>query len=141
MTLYVIILSNAFMYERHSENVMTEIRRLFREKLALIPDTKLAIVDNRLANVWANNAIARETLEVFFLSDNLLATVLEHLEKRWQVLDLISVMQEVKRTLASSHPQRRFLRREEVEVRENLSCIPRLQKVDKSLEQVVSKQE
>ena len=141
MTLYVIILSNAFMYERHSENVMTEIRRLFREKLALIPDTKLAIVDNRLANVWANNAIARETLEVYFLSDNLLATVLEHLEKRWQVLDLISVMQEVKRTLASSHPQRRFLRREEVEVRENLSCIPRLQKVDKSLEQVVSKQE
>ena len=141
MTLYVIILSNAFMYERHSENVMTEIRRLFREKLALIPDTKLAIVDNRLANVWANNAIARETLEVYFLSDNLLATVLEHLEKRWQVLNLISVMQEVKRTLASSHPQRRFLRREEVEVRENLSCIPRLQKVDKSLEQVVSKQE
>ena len=141
MTLYVIILSNAFMYERHSENVMTEIRRLFREKLALIPDTKLAIVDNRLANVWANNAIARETLEVYFLSDNRLPTVLEHLEKRWQTLDLISVMQEVKRTLASSHPQRRFLRREEVEVRENLSCIPRLQKVDKSLEQVVSKQE
>ena len=141
MTLYVIILSNAFMYERHSENVMTEIRRLFREKLALIPDTKLAIVDNRLANVWANNAIARETLEVYFLSDNRLPTVLEHLEKRWQTLDLISVMQEVKRTLASSHAQRRFPETEEVEVRENLSCIPRLQKVDKSLEQVVSKQE
>ena len=141
MTLYVIILSNAFMCEGHSENVMTEIRRLFREKLALIPDTKLVIANNRLANVWANNAIARETLEVYFLSDNRLPTVLEHLEKRWQTLDLISVMQEVKRTLASSHAHRRFPRREEVTVHENLSCIPRLQKVDKSLEQVVSKQE
>ena len=142
MTLYVIILSNAFMYERHSENVMTEIRRLFREKLALIPDTKLAIVDNRLANVWANNAIARETLEVrYFLGDILLVTMLEHLEKRWQTLDLISVMQEVKRTLASSHAQRRFPGREDVAEHENLSCIPRLQKVDKSLGQVVSKQE
>ena len=142
MTLYVILLGNAFMYERHSENVMTEIRRLFREKLALIPDTKLVIVNNRsLANEWANNAIARETLEVYFLSYNLLPTVLEHLEKRWQTLDLISVMQEVKRTLASSHAYGRFPGREEVTVHENLSCIPRLQKVDKSLGQVVSKQE
>lgn len=130
------------MYKRHSENVMTEIRRLFREKLALIPDTKLVIANNRLANVWPNNATARETLEVrYFVGDILLVTMLEHLEKRWQTLDLISVMQEVKRTLASSHAQRRFPEREEVEVRENLSCIPRLQKVDKSLEQVVSKQE
>ena len=142
MTLYVIIISNSFMYKRHSENVMTEIRRLFREKLALIPDTKLVIANNRLANVWPNNATAHETLEVrYFVGDILLVTMLEHLEKRWQTLDLISVMQEVKRTLASSHAQRRFPEREEVEVRENLSCIPRLQKVDKSLEQVVSKQE
>ena len=140
MTLYVIIASNAFVYERDSENVM-KIRRLFREKLALIPDTKLVIENNRLAKVWANNAITRETLEVYFVSDNPLPTVLEHLEKRWQTLDLISVMQEVRRTLASSHAQRRGPVREEVEVRENLSCIPRLQKVDKSLRQVVSKQE
>ena len=122
----------------HSENVITEIRRLFREKLALIPDTKLVIVNNRLANLWANNAIAREILEVrYFLGDTLLATVLEHLEKRWQTLDLISVMQEVNRTLA----HHRFFGRQEVIVLENLSCIPRLQKVDKSLGQVVSKQE
>lgn len=142
MTLHVIILSDAFMCEEYSENFMTEIRRLFREKLALIPDTKLVIVNNRsLANEWANNAIARETLEVYFLSDNRLPAVLEHLEKRWQTLDLISVMQEVKRTLASSYAHRRYPGREEVTVHENLSCIPRLQKVDKSLEQVVSKQE
>ena len=130
------------MYKRHSENVMTEIRRLFREKLALIPDTKLVIANNRLANVWPNNATARETLEVrYFVGDILLVTMLEHLEKRWQTLDLISVMQEVKRTLASSYAHRRYPGREEVTVHENLSCIPRLQKVDKSLEQVVSKQE
>ena len=137
MTLYVILLNNALMYG-HSKNVITEIRRLFREKLALIPDTKLVIVNNRLANLWANNAIAREIIEVrYFLGDTLLATVLEHLEKRWQTLDLISVMQEVNRTLA----HHRFSGREEVTVLENLSCIPRLQKVDKSLGQVVSKQE
>ena len=144
MTLYVIILGNTFMRELHSENVMKEIniRRLVGEKLALIPDTKLVIVLNDpFADRWANNAIAPETLEVYFLGNSLLATVLEHLEKRWQTLDLISVMQEVKRTLASSHAHRRFPRREEVTVHENLSCIPRLQKVDKSLGQVVSKQE
>ena len=140
MTLYVIILGNTFMRELHSENVMKEIniRRLVREKLALIPDTKLVIVLNDpFADRWANNAIAPETLEVYFLGNNLLATVLEHLEKRWQTLDLISVMQEVNRTLA----HHRFFGRQEVIVLENLSCIPRLQKVDKSLGQVVSKQE
>ena len=109
------------------------------EKLALIPDTKLVITKQRFKNVRGNNlkAIARETLLVYFARDSLLATMLEHLEKRWQTLDLISVMQEVNRTLA----HHRFSGREEVTVLENLSCIPRLQKVDKSLGQVVSKQE
>ena len=116
-----------------------EIRRLLMEKLALIPDTKLVITKQRFKNVRGNNlkAIARETLLVYFARDSLLATMLEHLEKRWQTLDLISVMQEVNRTLA----HHRFSGREEVTVLENLSCIPRLQKVDKSLGQVVSKQE
>ena len=111
------------------------MKRLFTEKLALIPNTKIVITDDLLGHLWANNANVCETLELCFSRDSLLATMLEHLEKRWQTLDLISVMQEVNRTL------HRFSGRENVTMRENLSCIPRLQKVDKSLGQVVSKQE
>ena len=123
------------MYELPGTNL-----RFIKEKLALIPDTKLVMGYDQLANLWAESAIVRETLEVYFFWDTLLATVLEHLEKRWQTLDLISVMQEVKRTLASSHAHHRFPEREAT-VRENLSCIPRLRKVDKSLGKVVCKQE
>ena len=119
-----------------NEESMTEMKRLFEEQLGLLPDTKLVIGNIQWANVWADE-IARETLEVYFLRDTALATMLELLNKRWQTLDLISVMQEVKRTLASSHAHShsRFMVLEEVVVRENLSCVPRLQKVDKSLGQ------
>ena len=137
MTLHIIVKNISTTLLLNDEDLIAEIRRLLREKLALIPDTKLVITKDRLENVRANKAIARETLLVYFSSDSLLATMLEHLEKRWQTLDLISVMQEVNRTLAHN----RFSGREEVTVLENLSCIPRLQKVDKSLGQVVSKQE
>ena len=125
------------MYELPGENLTPKIRRLIKEKLALIPDTKLVMGHDQLAN----QSIARETLEVYFPWNILLATVREHLEKRWQTLDLISVMQEVKRTLANSHAHHRFPGEDGPTVRENLSCIPRLQKVDKSLRKVVSKQE
>ena len=137
MTLHIILLKISTTVLRHSEDLIAEMKKLFKEKLALIPDTKLVITNNLLGNEWANKAIARETLQVYFSRDSLLATILEHLEKRWQTLDLISVMQEVNRTLA----HQRFSGREEFTVLENLSCIPRLQKVDKSLGQVVSKQE
>ena len=137
MTLHIIVKNISTTLLLNDEDLIAEIRRLLREKLALIPDTKLVITKDRLENVRANKAIARETLLVYFSSDSLLATMLEHLEKRWQTLDLISVMQEVNRTLT----HQRFPGREEFTVLENLSCIPRLQKVDKSLGQVVSKQE
>ena len=123
--------------QSHCEDLIAEMKRLFTEKLALIPDTKIVITDDYLGHLWARKVNVCETLEVHFSRDSLLATMLEHLEKRWQTLDLISVMQEVNRTLA----HHRFSGRENVTVLENLSCIPRLQKVDKSLGQVVSKQE
>ena len=137
MTLHIILLNISTTALLHSEDFIAEMKTLFKEKLALIPDTKLVIGNIRLGNVWASNENARETLQVYFSRDSLLATILEHLEKRWQTLDLISVMQEVNRTLT----HQRFPGREEFTVLENLSCIPRLQKVDKSLGQVVSKQE
>ena len=141
MTLYVILLNNVSMNEPPGENLTAKLRRLIKEKLALVPDTKLVICNDQLGNLLAKSAIPRETLEVYFLGDSLLPTVLEHLEKRWQTLDLISVMQEVKRTLANLLAHRRLFPRAGATVRENLSCIPRLQKVDKSLGKVVSKQE
>ena len=135
MTLHIILLNISTTALLLSEDFIAEMKTLFKEKLALIPDTKIGNI--RLGNVWASNENARETLQVHFSRDSLLATILEHLEKRWQTLDLISVMQEVNRTLT----HQRFQGREEFTVLENLSCIPRLQKVDKSLGQVVSKQE
>ena len=129
------------MNEPPGENLTAKLSRLIKEKLALIPDTKLVICYDRWENLLAESAIPRETLEVYFFGDSLLPTVLEHLEKRWQTLDLISVMQEVKRTLANLLAYRRLPARVGATVRENLSCIPRLQKVDKSLGKVVSKQE
>ena len=129
------------MYEPPCENLTAKLRRLIKEKLALIPDTKLVICSDQLENLLAKTAIPRETLEVYFPGDNLLPTVLEHLEKRWQTMDLISVMQEVKRTLANLFAHPRFPAKFGATVRENLSCIPRLQKVDKSLGKVVSKPE
>ena len=128
-------------YNSRGENLTAKLRRFIEEKSALIPDTKLMICCDQFVNLSAKSAMPRETLEVCFLGDNLLPTVLEHLEKRWQTLDLISVMQEVKRTLANLLAHRRLPARVGATVRENLSCIPRLQKVDKSLGKVVSKQE
>ena len=115
--------------------------RLIKEKSALIPDTKLVICCARLENLLLERTLSRETLEVYFTDESLLPTVLEHLEKRWQTLDLISVMHEVKRTVANLFAHLRFTAKFGATlVRENLSCIPRLQKVDKSLGKVVSKQ-
>ena len=140
MTIYVILLGTAYMRGLHGENLMTEIMILLGEKLALIPGPKLVIGNIQLEIRWAGT-IGPETLEVYFSRDTVLATMLELLNKRWQTLDLISVMQEVKRTLASSPAHSRYLSSEDVLVNENLSCVPRLQKVDKSLGQVDSKQE
>ena len=120
------------------ENLTAKLRRFIKEKSALIPDTKLVICCDKFVNLSAESAIPRETLEVYFLGDSPLPTVLEHLEKRWQTLDLISVMQEVKRTLNHRFPASFG---GTMRLSYNLSCIPRLQKFDKSLGKVVSKQE
>ena len=142
MTLYVILLNNVPCRSQPlGENLTAKIWTLIKRKLVFIPDTKLVICCGQLENLWVKRAISRETLEVYFLGNILLTTVLEHLEKRWQTLDLISVMQEVKRTHANLFADHRFPAKSEVTVRENLSCIPRLQKVEKSLGKVVSKQE
>ena len=84
-----------------------------------------------------NEEIPRETLYVrdwdYGQGRIALPTLLELLRKRWQTLDLISVMMELQRTLAM--PQYELVEGyqwglNQVTVQENLSCLPRLQKTE-----------
>ena len=72
--------------------------------------------------------------------------MLEHLNKRFKSLDLIAVMMELKRTALIPHYHLHSLYGDDddvdwhfalgkaVEIQENLSCLPRLQKMEQMLE-------
>lgn len=86
--------------------------------------------------------IPRETLQVRLSTRIALATMLHLLKKRSQTLDLISVMLELKRTLRlkrMSYEQEERVtvwshRERPVEIFENLSCLPKLQKTEQNSE-------
>ena len=67
--------------------------------------------------------ISSETLEVDLSGKDVLSALLQLLSKRFDTLNLISVMQELQRET----------RINEVQIRENLSCLPRLQKTEQVL--------
>ena len=106
------------------------------EKLELIHDTKL-LITSFFSRV---KEIPRETLQVSNLNLRGVPTMMaEILNKRWQTLDLISMMQELQRTCSEkiSLEESQFLKkfkgkslgqgiRKEVKIHENLSCLPRL---------------
>ena len=74
------------------------------EKLTLIPNAKLVIVSG--LERWKAEQLTRETFDIYcnFIGRELtMATLLELLNKRWQTLDLVSVMQELQRTLTVSY--------------------------------------
>ena len=77
--------------------------------------------------------ISSETLEVNLSEKGVLTKLLQLLSKRLDTLDLISVMQELQRTVSRTLP-RRYRYHEDVytpvEIRENLSSVPRLQKTE-----------
>ena len=91
--------------------------------------------------------IPPETLQVYLRRRNSLGALLQHLDKRYESLDLIAVMMELKRTVLTPYYHRHafddydddgewsFSRRERggVEIYENLSCLPRLQKMEQML--------
>lgn len=126
---------------------MVMIEESVREQLALIPYTKL-LISHDVYGLTSTGAlakmeeIARETLQVRLSTRIALATMLHLLKKRSQTLDLISVMLELKRTLRLkrmsyeqeervtvwSHSER------PVEIFENLSCLPKLQKTEQNSE-------
>ena len=127
------------------DDFVTSIEECLKERLALIPHTKLMINDAR-SKMMEKDEIPPETLQVYLRKRNGLGALLEHLNKRYKSLDLIAVMMELKRTVLTPHyhlhtydydddrewsSSRRG--RGAVEIYENLSCLPRLQKMEQML--------
>ena len=151
-TLFVVLFVNRYEYEYQYVNsdfqkFISTIEGCVKEKLPLIPDTKLLIFDAS-TKMMGKKEIPPETLQVYLQRRNVLVTLLEHLNKRYKSLDLIAVMMELKRTVQLT-PYRYYHSHSSddsdsddggwhlqdiVEIHENLSCLPRLQKMEQMLE-------
>ena len=139
-TLFVVLIQNSLRLEQTSGAVLQQmiinIKRCLSEKLALIPDTKVVIANN-MPRMKKEGNISSETLEVYLSEKGVLTTLLQLLSKRLDTLDLISVMQELKRTVPRTVPSyySRLLGYSDfshtpVQIRDNLSSVPRLQKTE-----------
>ena len=140
-TLFVVLIQNSPRLERTSGAVLQQmiinIKRCLSEKLALIPDTKVVIANN-MPPMRKEGNISSETLEVNLSGKGVLTTLLQLLSKRLDTLDLISVMQELRRTVSRtvtvSRKVSRYRHVEDVytpvQIRDNLSTVPRLQKTE-----------
>ena len=136
-TLFVVLIQNSLRLDRTDGAVLQQmiisIKRCLSEKLALIPDTKVFIANN-MPRMKKEGNISSETLEVYLSEKGVLTTLLQLLSKRLDTLDLISVMQELQRTAPQTDP--RYYRRyhdvdyTQVQIRDNLSSVPRLQKME-----------
>ena len=147
-TLFVVLFVNRYEYEYEYNNedfqrCISTIEGCVKEKLPLIPHTKLLIIDAS-SKMMKKKEIPPETLQVYLRRGNVLGTFLEHLNKRYKSLDLIAVMMELKRTVQLK-PYRYYHSyssddsdsddggwnwQDSVEIHENLSCLPRLQKME-----------
>ena len=140
-TLFVILFVNDLFSDGDFVRLIEEC---LKEKLSLIPHTKLLIID-AWSKMMEKDEIPPETLQVYLRRENGLGALLEHLNKRFKSLDLIAVMMELKRTVLTPYYEHtfndyddvdewRFSRRGGgVEIYENLSCLPRLQKMEQML--------
>ena len=106
------------------------ISRCLSKKLALIPETKLVITNN-VSPMRGKENISNETLEVDLSGKDVLSALLQLLSKRFDALNLISVMHELQRETSRGAPH--YHRHNRVQIRENLSCLPRLQKTEQVL--------
>ena len=135
-TLFIVLIQNSLRLERTDgaalKQIFISIKRCLSEKLALIPETKVVITSN--VPPMGKGNISSETLEVYLSGKGVLTTLLQLLGKRLDTLDLISVMQELQRTAPQADP--RYYRRyhevdyTQVQIRDNLSSVPRLQKME-----------
>ena len=139
-TLFIVLIQNSLRLDRTDGAVLQEmiisIKRCLSEKLALIPDTKVVITNNTPPMRKERN-ISSETLEVHLSEKGVLTTLLQLLSKRLDTLDLISVMQELQRTVSRTVPRHYSGRLSysnfsptPVQIRDNLSSVPRLQKTE-----------
>ena len=134
-TLFVVLIQNSLRLDRTGGAVLRQIiiriKRCLSEKLALIPDTKVVIANN-LPPMREGN-ISSETLEVYLSGTGVLTALLQLLSKRLDALDLISVMQELQRTVSPTLP-RHYRYHEDVyppvQIGDNLSSVPKLQKTE-----------
>ena len=143
-TLFVVLFVNRYEYEyEYVQRCISTIEGCVKEKLPLIPHTKLLIIDAS-SKMMKKKEIPPETLQVYLRRGNVPGTFLEHLNKRYKSLDLIAVMMELKRTVQLT-PNRYYHSyysddsdsddggwhlQDSVEIHENLSCLPRLQKME-----------
>ena len=136
-TLFIVLIQNSLRLERTGGAVLKQmfisIKRCLSEKLALIPETKEVITSN-VPRMGKGN-ISSETLEVYLSGKGVLTTLLQLLSKRLDTLDLISVMQELQRTAPQTDPPYYYNRYHDVDytrvqIRDNLSSVPRLQKIE-----------
>ena len=96
--------------------------RNLTEKLALIPDcTKLLITSQHNEKVGKIS----NTLHLMYsgLKEDFVATVVEIFSKRWQTMDLISMVQEVQRSSMFT-----------CTISDSLSSLPKLQKMEEKLQ-------
>ena len=139
-TLFIVLIQNSLRLDRTDgavlQDMIISIKRCLSEKLALIPDTKVVITNNTPPMRKERN-ISSETLEVHLSEKGVLTTLLQLLSKRLDTLDLISVMQELQRTVSRT-VRRHYSGRlsysnfspTPVQIRDNLSSVPRLQKTE-----------
>lgn len=130
------------------------IVQIFNEKilegltkmLAVIPDARKVVISCLPPNTFDERS---NTLHVVYKDlydkSRFVATLLEILSKRWQTLDIISVMQEVQRNMFaiqhrnsaddySKYSGRYYQRDNPVIIKDSLCSIPRLQKTDETSE-------
>ena len=113
--------------EFYDEDLNEMIEECVVEKLTLIPnDTKLLLTRKpstwRRCRLWEEDP--PETIHAQYSTTDFMSSMLKTLCKRWQTLDLISIIQEVLRTKKWEHGSYSFT------WTHNLSSTPRLQKAD-----------
>ena len=116
--------------ERLYMREISDMQRSVTDKLAEIPDCTKLLITSR-------NSASPKLAETLHLSydpdkdtrDNVMATILEVFHKRWETLDIVAMMKEVKRTVNRNKGR---LRKgpPDVLLTDSLSNLPRLQKTE-----------
>lgn len=128
--LFVVLIENS-MRSLWDFSQTSMMRGCLGKKLALIPGTKLVITIDVPDLIGGKESISSETLEVPLSGRRDVTVMLELLNKRLETLDLISIMLELERICIPNKLYFSFDRYErEYQIRENLSCVPKLQKME-----------